>query len=129
MNSKAIGEVSEAVILGHLAKLGNNVLIPFGNNQRYDLVIEKDGKFIRGQCKTARIRLGCAIFQCSSTNGFTGKKTSYHGQVEVFWVYCPENGKIYQVPVSETKSTQTNLRIDQPKGMRKAIKWARDYEI
>jgi hypothetical protein len=48
MNSKAKGEISEGVILGHLIKSGRNMLIPFGNNKRYDLVEDKgEGKFAR----------------------------------------------------------------------------------
>jgi hypothetical protein len=53
VNTKAIGEVSEAVILAEFLKAGFPVLLPFGDNQRYDMVIEVSGRFLRVQCKTA----------------------------------------------------------------------------
>ena len=54
MNSKHVGDTSEAQVIAALLKMGKNVLLPFGDNQRYDVVIEEKGKFIRIQVKTAR---------------------------------------------------------------------------
>lgn len=42
--TKQKGDVSEAVVLAELVKLGFSVLQPFGDNQSYDLVVEKGGK-------------------------------------------------------------------------------------
>lgn len=62
MNPKRVGERSEAFIL--LAFLRNDVpvLKPFGDSQRYDLVIEHDGRFKRVQCKTGRLVQGAIEF-------------------------------------------------------------------
>ena len=130
MNPKAIGERTEGIVLGHLMKLGHVVLLPFGNNQRYDIVIDVAGRFVRGQCKTGRLKNGCITFWACSTNGFLKKKTGYRGQIEVFWVYCPENGKVYQVPVDKVGQTQVALRVAPPKDRRiKTIRWASEFEI
>ncbi len=52
-NNKTIGELSEAIIIAKLIEVGYSVLTPFGDNRRYDLVIEDaDGQFWRVQCKT-----------------------------------------------------------------------------
>ena len=52
-NNKTKGERSEAIIIAKLLEVGYGVLTPFGDNRRYDLVIEDaDGKFWRVQCKT-----------------------------------------------------------------------------
>ena len=54
-NPKAIGERSQAHISARLLDVGYNVLTPYGDNTRYDLVIgDADGKFYRIQCKTGR---------------------------------------------------------------------------
>jgi hypothetical protein len=129
MNPKAVGERSEGIILGRLAALGYVVLLPFGNNQRYDLVVDKgDGKFVRGQCKTATLRDGKVQFWACSTNGFTGAKRGYRGEVDVFWVYCPDSGATYEVPVDAVGETQVSMRIDPPKnGMQTGIRWAKDF--
>ena len=73
MNSKAKGEITEGLFIGKLLSLGYVVLMPFGNNQRYDIVIETNGMFSRCQCKTARYRNGCIVFNTCSTNGIYGE--------------------------------------------------------
>jgi len=40
LNHKEMGERSEAIIIGRLVYSGYTVLKPYGENQRYDLVIE-----------------------------------------------------------------------------------------
>lgn len=129
MNSKAVGEVSEAVILAHLVKQGYTVLTPFGNNRRYDLVIDHGDHFERVQVKTGRLRNGCVMFNTSSINGFTKKRTSYSGQADTFMVYCPENERIYKVPVEVAKEGQQSLRVDTAKVNMSTIKWAKDYVV
>src|SRR5215468_9253180 len=53
-NKKALGERSQAIIIYRLLEAGYNILTPYGDNTRYDLVIEDaDGQFWRVQCKTA----------------------------------------------------------------------------
>lgn len=104
--------------------------MPFGKNQRYDMVVDDDGKFIRGQIKTARHIDGCIAFNVCSCNGFTGKRTTYVGHIDVFWVYSPYTEKVYEVPVALTKNSTCSLRVDpltQPQ--KKTTRWAKDYEI
>jgi hypothetical protein len=52
-NTKSIGETSEAVVLAEFIKAGFPVLLPFGDNQRYHMVVEVYGRLLRVQCKTA----------------------------------------------------------------------------
>ena len=132
MNSKAKGEKTEGLILGKLLSLGHVVLMPFGNNQRYDMVIDKGNGFLKIQCKTARITNGCVYFNSCSTNGFTGKTKNYRGQIDFFVVHCPENGEFYEVPVNDVGVKNGILRIDKPKRTEKGcqnIRWAKDYKI
>jgi len=130
LNPKAIGERTEGIVLAHLLRRGAVVLMPFGNNQRYDLVVDinNDGTFLRGQCKTAVYRRGCVRFHPCSSSG--GKKCDYRGQVDVFWVHCPELDKVYQVPVEDVGTRQALLRVDAPRGGSKSnIRWASRYEL
>lgn len=131
MNSKAIGERTEGMILGKLMSLGNIVLMPFGNNQRYDLVIDVDSKFLKIQCKTATFKNGCVFFNTCSTNGFNGKTKNYRGQIDFFIVYCPQIQKFYQVPVDSVGIKSGILRVDNPNRTTKgcSIRWAKDFEI
>ncbi|WP_378952115.1 group I intron-associated PD-(D/E)XK endonuclease [Mesorhizobium sp. ANAO-SY3R2] len=129
-NTKTIGERTEAIVLAHLLRAGAVVLMPFGDNQRYDLVIDRqDGTFERVQCKTGQLKNGCVMFWACSTNGFTHSKKGYAGQADVFMVYCPDTDKIYRVPVSEVGETNVNLRVEPAKVNLPSIRWARDYEM
>lgn len=128
-NSKVIGEKTEGQILARLLQLEKTVLIPFGDNQRYDLVIDDNGKFLRIQCKTGRFKNGAIIFDtCSSYCHRGGKKVSYINQIEYFAVYCPDNHQCYMISIDEVANTKCTLRIDQPKNNNsKNIRMASDY--
>jgi hypothetical protein len=132
-NPKAKGEISEAVVLAHLVKQGKIVLLPFGNNQRYDMVIDAGDRFIRVQVKTGWLSRGCVAFAAYSTNGFTGAHTGYAGQVDAFMVYCPELQTIYRVPAADTCGAEagyTYLRVEPTRNnQHKGIRWAKDYEV
>ena len=47
MNSKAKGQLSEARVLYEFQKYNIPVCLPWGDNERYDMVAEFDGKFNR----------------------------------------------------------------------------------
>ena len=85
-----VGLRTEAAVLGRLVKVGYRVLVPFGVNQRYDLVIDVDGQFVRAQCKTGRMRNGVITFNTRSVRTNTRRTIfrEYQGEADVFLVYC-----------------------------------------
>jgi hypothetical protein len=131
-NSKHIGEVAQAVILAELIKRGMLVLTPFGDNQRYDLVIESASGFQRVQCKTGRLKNGAVEFAVASSRYHRGgQRRPYAGQVELFAVYCPSNSKCYLVPANSLELVnQCSLRVDPPRNRQaKGVRWAIDFEL
>ena len=129
-NPKAVGERTEGQILAAFLRAGKVVLTPFGDSQRYDLVIDEDGKFTRVQCKTGKIVNGCVRFPTCSNNWNNGTRKNYRGQVEIFAVYVPQNGKIYTVPVDAVGIKGCNLRLEPTKNRQeKDVRWAKDYEF
>jgi hypothetical protein len=130
MNTKAIGELSEGVILAHLLRKGWAVSLPFGNNQRYDMIVDTGDKLLRAQCKTGRYLNGCVEFATSSKNGFTGERLSYAGQIEVFLVYSPATEAVYMFPADQAPPTFVRIRVEPARGGSKSnIRWAKDFEI
>jgi hypothetical protein len=130
VNSKAKGEISEGHVIAHLLKLGYSVSMPFGDNQRYDLIWDDRTRLWRVQVKTARVVGGCVVFNVASTNGFTGVKTSYHGQIDLFMAYSPDLDRVYRVPIEEVGRNEVRLRVDPPRGVViSTIRWAKDYEL
>jgi hypothetical protein len=127
-----IGARTEATILAELVKRGYRVLLPFGENQRYDLVLDLDGSFHRVQCKTGRLRNGCVVFSAKSVQSNMRRAVirDYEGDIELFIVHCPETDALYAISIDEATRTQGTLRIDPTgNGQGKRIRWARDYEL
>ena len=130
--TKRKGEVGEAVVLAELVKLGFVVLQPFGDNQPYDLVVDKDGNFFRLQCKTGKLKSGVVRFKTVSTTTTKGtpENKSYDGKIEFFAVYCPDNGEVYLVPVSGVARPFGYLRVEKSKNNQtKGVRFAKDYPL
>jgi hypothetical protein len=128
---KAKGEISEGIVAAHLLRLGYSVSFPFGNSQRYDLILDLGDRLQRVQVKTGRLNNGCVRFPTVARNAINGKRSSYHGLADLIMVYCPGTGKVYAIPVTEqTNASEMFLRIEPARGGPKGtIKWAADYEF
>lgn len=127
-----VGHRAEAAILAELVKRGYRVLLPFGVNQRYDLVLDCDGQFLRAQCKTGRLREG--VVQCSTqsiqSNTRGSRWRSYAGEVDLFIIYCPQNDSVYVIPAGEVPERGMYLRVDPPRNRQdKRVRWAKDYKL
>lgn len=135
-NTSKIGEISLAQVLAALVRSGKSVLVPFGDSKRYDFVIEDEsGQFFRVQCKTGKVQNGVVWFPTCSIHARsrTGQKTarrSYAGQVDFFGVFCPSNGRVYLIPLTDLAKHAAFLRIEATKNnQKKRIRWAKDYEL
>ena len=127
-----VGQRTEAAILAQLVRRGYRVLLPFGVNHRYDLVIDTGSRFLRVQCKTGRLRKGCVLFPTRSTRAnrsgcFT---RDYRGEIDLFAVYCEALDRLYAVPVEVVPDGECSLRVDKPaNNQERSIRWARDFEV
>lgn len=126
-DTNAVGNVTEAMVLAALARLGKRLLVPFGQGQRYDLLIDEGTKFVRVQCKTGKLKSGCVLFKNFSRTDLGDK--SYGDSVDAYGVYCPQNGKTYFVPASDCTVSWTTMRIDPPRNGMRNLRYAATYEI
>jgi len=127
-----VGQRTEAIVLAELVKRGYRVLVPYGTNHRYDLVVDAGGRFLRIQCKTGRLRAGRICFRTASSRANTLRafSRSYEGEIDLFLVYCPETGGVYAVDIDEAASSMGSLRVDPAaNGQLKGIRWAADHEL
>lgn len=107
------------------------MLKPFGDNQRYDLVIDRGCGFERVQVKTANYQESYFTFECQSSYAHRGNgRKGYVGDVEYFAVYCSELNQVYLIPIAEAASSTMTLRI-QPalNGQIKNVKFADNFAI
>jgi len=127
MNTSKIGDIAEAQALAKFLSRGWSVSVPFGDNDRYDLILDRgDGRLLRIQVKAGRFRQGAVRFSLSSVYKTTN--THYHGDVDYFACVC--DGEVYLVPIEECGIRELYLRIDPPKNNQKEkIRWAKHYVI
>ena len=66
---KDVGDRTQLCVMVALRELGYAVSVPFGENTRYDLVVDDGETLQRVQCKTGRLRGGAVRFATCSTYG------------------------------------------------------------
>ena len=131
-DTKSVGDVSEMAVAFALVRAGYVVAKPYGENCRYDLVLDMNGTLSRVQVKTGRFRNGAVEWACCSTHGHRKGPTTrpYTNQIEFFGVYCPEVQSTYLVPIAQTSRRACSLRVYPTKNNQKSrIRWAQDYLI
>lgn len=103
MNNKDKGNIGEAIALAEFTKRNIQVSIPFGDNARYDLIAEFNGKLNKIQVKYCNQEpvLGSINCPCSSsTNHTTNKKyTTYQNDIDYFVFYIVPWQEILIVPI------------------------------
>jgi hypothetical protein len=127
-----IGHRTEAAILSELLKRGYQVLVPSGVRQRYDMVLDCDGRFLKVQCKMGRLRDGAIQFSARSVQPNTRgtRARGYSGEVNLFIVYCPENQGVYGIPANAVPNSAMYLRVEPPRNQQcKGVRWASEYEL
>ena len=89
---KRVGDRSTLAVMLALSERGYDIAVPFGENTRYDLIIDDHTRLYRVQCKTGRLRGGAIEFPTASSyyHHPNEKPTQrhYQGQVDLFGVFC-----------------------------------------
>lgn len=134
MNTKQIGNLTELQCITYLYGLGYDISIPFGNANKYDLIMDVDGKLYRVQCKhsseycdeTGEVEYikFKATWQSHNTKGYLRKKYTTE-DVDFFATFY--QNKCYLIPVREC-SFEKILRLKNPKnGQTKGVSFLSDY--
>ncbi|ELZ06868.1 MULTISPECIES: group I intron-associated PD-(D/E)XK endonuclease [Natrialba] len=128
-NSKDIGDETEAKAIATLLSCGYSVSIPFGDNDKYDLLVDNEGEIYRIQCKTGwENKKNTFRFNThtQTTRNGTYHEDIYQGEIDAFFVYYPENGTFYWIDATDATEQKMELRfeseIDHP-----SINWAEEY--
>lgn len=117
------------MIVMALIKRGHSVLLPFGEGERYDFVVDHDGNLERVQAKSGQYIKGCVRFSTASHHK-DGERREYKGQIDWFGVYCKAIDAVFMVPVSEAPGRMASLRIEKTASNQVVgVRWARDYAV
>lgn len=132
MNSKQKGNITEVEIMLSFIKLGYNVLIPYGDCERYDFVIDTKKGFIRIQVKTSRTEDDGAsfVFSGRSCHRKNGKCVHHHyTDEEIDYFATTFNGESYLIPVNECGADKRLRLLPAKNGQVRGITWAKDYKL
>lgn len=131
MNTKDIGDETEAKIVFELLANGYSVSLPFGDNDKYDLIVDDGEELYRIQCKTAWANKENTIrfnTHSQTTKDGTDHEDTYIDTIDAFVTRYPQNETLYWVDITEATTQKMELRfdgeIDHP-----SINWANDYEF
>ncbi|USZ69374.1 group I intron-associated PD-(D/E)XK endonuclease [Halorussus salilacus] len=130
-NSKDKGDETEATVIQRLISNGYSVSIPFGDNDKYDLIVDDGNRLYRVQCKTAWANKEETMrFNTHSQTTKDGEyhEKTYHGEIDAFLVRYPEDGTIYWVDVEDATEQKMELRFDAEIA-HPSINWAEEYKF
>lgn len=135
MNSKDKGNIGEAVFMAEMIKQGCIVSKPFGDNARYDFIVDVEGKLLKFQvkyCNSTNENQGIVCPCASSTNHTTNKHYStYENDVDYMAFYIAPYDKIAIVSLKEIGNKKSIvLRNEKPlNGQTEGIRYIDDYSI
>ena len=104
MNTNQKGNIAIGQAIAYFTKEGYTISIPLNDTQWYDLIIEKEGKFLTVQVKYTSEQAASGAYICSvKTTSGTSRTKSYSvidKPVDLLFIYCINNYK-YLIPVAE----------------------------
>ena len=134
MNSKRIGNIGEAKVLAKFVEMGIPIYIPFGDDEKADLVAEFNGKLNKIQVKTSiKSKNGCSIFDLTSstahrTNG--GRRKYSNSEIDYFALYSLDRDKIYLMKAPDNPMTAITIRFEDTKSGKKiGVNYESDFLI
>lgn len=135
MNTKEIGNLTELQCITGLYELGCDISLPFGNSQKYDLIIDWNCNLYKVQVKHSTPNYSTdgqiegytfkTRWQGHNSNGYT--QTRYTKKDTDFFATFFD-GNVYLIPVEECSGDNKKLRIIPPKnGQKIGVNFAKDY--
>lgn len=127
--TKQKGDTAEAYVVYLLKQNGFNVLVPWGEDGRYDLVSEKNGVFKRIQVKYITPKNGVIDIAFRSSNNYNIIHYS-RKDVDIIAAYSPESSKVYFISLNSVRNRRCHkLRLSPTKNkQKKFVIMAEKYE-
>lgn len=132
-----LGNTNELKCILAFMQLGYHCSIPYGNEARYDFIVDLNGKLLRIQCKNSHnptsrgeIKTDCITFSTVSATINTKEtiKKAYTSE-EIDYFATSFNDKVYVIPVEECSQGTKTLRFSPPNNGNLNYCHAEDYEI
>ena len=128
--TKTKGDIGQVKVMGDLLTRGYKVALPLGEDWRYDLIVDKNNKLLRIQCKYVESINGVIKVRCETHDGRNYYKYKPE-DLDYLAVYDKITDKCYYVGCSYLGSKgrgAINLRISEARnGQKKKILYAKDF--
>ncbi len=128
--SKQKGQIAETAVLADAVRRGYQVSIPFSEDCRYDLVVDRHGSLDRVQCKYTASSGHIIEARGRCTNNWS---TTMYTSDDIEWlaVYDATTERCYYIPsreLGDSGHAVLHLRLTEPRnGQQRGIRWASDY--
>ena len=130
LTPKEKGNLTELQCLTAFVEQGLKVSIPYGENCRYDFILDANGILLKIQCKSSHLITSKDGFEfrCRSINSTRkGNFETRYTKKDIDYFATYFEGKCYIVPVEDCGASKT-LRFNYPvNGQKKGISLAKDY--
>lgn len=132
MTNKQVGMIGESKILSKFVSMGIPVSIPYGDNERYDLIAGFNGQLNRIQVKTSqKVGNGKYEFSIVSSRRNSNKETKHEyssAEIDYFALYNIERDICLLLKVDECPGKQVSIRYEESKNNQsKNIRYEKDY--
>jgi len=128
-STKRKGDLGELKVAADLLSKGYQVAIPFGEDSKYDLIVDRQGNLERVQVKCTKSDGQKIIVPCRSSNNWNVIKYTER-MFEWLAIYDITTDSCYYIPSKIMKNGRSaiNLRIiPAANGQKKGIHYASDY--
>lgn len=129
MNSNKKGDIGLVKTMMDLTINNFFLFTPISDTTCVDLIVANSDMVLkRLQVKYCKLVEGALEIVTSTV--VNGKKIPVDlNKIDIWAIYCPDNDKVYYVPISKLKNHKTmRLRVEKPKNNCKNIRMANDYE-
>ena len=111
MNTKHKGDKAVGSAIGFYTSQGLEVLLPIGDKQPYDLVIDRNNKLLKIQCKYTASQTKYGIFQVplrvSGGNKYCNTHRAYKkSDFDILYVFTEKEIR-YEIPFAKVPGTTT----------------------
>ena len=135
MNTKKIGNLTELQCATYLYELGCSISFPFGNSDKYDLIIDYKSKLYKIQCEHANEMVdednnvvGISVKTTWQSHNSCGWESNKYKADEVDYFATYYKGVCYLIPINESSNIKY-LRLITPKNnQEKRISYLKDFE-
>lgn len=131
--TKQKGNITEIQCALAFMQQGYKISFPYGEDCKYDMIVDTGKHLYRVQCKTASSIANNAGFKFKTRSIVItthGVKRNLYEQNEIDFFATMYEGKCYIIPIEECGHEEKTLRFQYPaNGQRKNISLAVNYEL